>query len=93
MESNQIAVGSVVLSLKGRDTGRIYLVKRIETPYLYLCDGDAKKLSNPKKKKDKHVKLLGAASAIGAKLTDGRQVFDSEIYSALRGFNANEIKN
>ena len=51
-------------------------------------DGNFKKLANPKKKNVKHVRLLpDKAETILAKFADGRQVFDSEIYSALKIYN------
>lgn len=93
MERHEIESGSIVVSLKGRDAGKVYLVKEVREHYLYLCDGATKRLACPKKKKDKHVRLLGASPAIGEKLTGRRQVFDSEIYSALRGYRADGIKN
>ena len=50
--------------------------------------GNFKKLAEPKKKNLKHIRLLPEkAEAIAAKFADGRQVFDSEVYSALKTYN------
>ena len=51
-------------------------------------DGNFKKLATPKRKNIKHVRLLPEkAETIALKLIDGRQVFDTEVYSALKGYN------
>ena len=81
------SIGDFVVSISGRDKDRVYLVVKTEGNYLYLCDGNFKRLSSPKKKKQKHTKPLSAGSpTIGEKLKSGRQVFDSEIYSALKSY-------
>ena len=42
----------------------------------------------PKKKNLKHLRLLPEkAESIAAKLAEGKQVFDTEIYSALKNYN------
>lgn len=80
------------MSLKGRDTDRAYLVAKEDEKYVYLTDGEYKKLSNLKKKQRKHVKPLSTSPIIGEKLTSGRQVFDSEIYSALKSYKVQNSK-
>ena len=53
-----------------------------------LVDGNFKKLADPKRKNLKHLRLLPEkADAIAEKLADGRQVFDTEVYSALKIYN------
>ena len=52
-----IDLGSIVQSLAGRDKGNLFLVVKIEENYVYLVDGDIRKIENPKKKKMKHVEL------------------------------------
>ena len=82
-------VGGICQSTQGRDKDRYY---RIKTVYpdgaVGLVDGNFKKLAEPKRKNLKHIRLLPEkAEAIAAKLADGRQVFDSEVYSALKTYN------
>ncbi len=82
--------GGICQSRQGRDAGRYYLIKSVEPGgWLMLTDGNFKRLANPKKKNVKHVKLLpDKAQAIAEKLLQGKQVFDTEIYSALKAYNA-----
>ncbi len=83
-------VGSICRSKQGRDKGRYYLIKSIESDgALMLVDGNFKKLCSPKRKNLRHVDLLPDRSeAIASKLSEGKQVFDTEIFSLLRPYNA-----
>jgi len=51
--------GEFVYASAGRDEGKCFIVLSREDNYLYLCDGKSRKVSNPKKKKIKHVRLTG----------------------------------
>ena len=66
-----------------------YLIKLIYPDgSVGVVDGNFKKLATPKRKNIKHVRLLPEkAETIALKLIDGRQVFDTEVYSALKGYN------
>lgn len=81
-----ITVGSVVESIKGRDTGNLYVVyKLLDDEYCLLVDGFAKKLQSPKKKKIKHIEVKKEKlESIAKKFNANTKVFDSEINSALR---------
>ena len=52
MNDNGLAIGSVVLSTKGRDKGAYFAVVGVDAKngYVYLADGGARKLNAPKKK-------------------------------------------
>lgn len=50
-----ITVGSAVYSRAGRDKGELFIVLRAEGDYVYLADGKKRRVSNPKKKKIKHL--------------------------------------
>lgn len=52
-----IDLGSIVQSLAGRDKGNLFIVVEIDENYVYLVDGDIRKVENPKRKKIKHVEL------------------------------------
>ncbi|MDI9461228.1 MAG: hypothetical protein ACOX3P_06075 [Saccharofermentanales bacterium] len=54
-----ISEGMGVLSIKGRDAGRVFLVLRVAGRRLELADGRNRSLSRPKIKHQKHVKPLG----------------------------------
>ena len=83
------AVGGICQSTQGRDKDRYYLIKTVYPDgTVGVVDGNFKKLAAPKKKNLKHLRLLPEkAESIAAKLTDGRQVFDTEVYSALKSYN------
>ena len=52
-----IDLGSIVQSLAGRDKGNLFIVVGVDENYVYLVDGDIRKIENPKRKKIKHVEL------------------------------------
>ncbi len=81
--------GGVCVSRQGRDKGRYYLIKEVNKDgTVTVTDGNFRKLSAPKKKNIKHLTLLpDLAEAIAEKFEEGRQVYDTEIYSALRPYN------
>ncbi len=83
------AVGGICESLQGRDKGRFYIISAVlDSGKAAVVDGNFKKLASPKVKNLKHLKLLPEkAESIAFKLSEGKQVFDSEIYSALKNYN------
>ena len=89
MRVSSPAVGGIVQSKQGRDKGRYYLIVGIEQGGLIaVTDGNFKKLATPKKKNIKHLRLLpDKAEAIALKIVEGKQVFDTEVYSALKNYN------
>lgn len=55
-------LGSVVLSLCGRDKGRMLVVVGIiDDSYVYVADGRLRRVESPKRKKIKHIKPVGNA--------------------------------
>ncbi len=73
-------VGYVVKSLKGHDTGRVYLVVAVlNADFVLLSDGEYRKLDNPKQKRIKHVELLSDEIIQNVKL-------DSDVRTALKRF-------
>ena len=82
-------IGGICQSRQGRDKDRYYIIRDINPDgTLMLVDGNFKRLASPKRKNLKHVALLpDTAETIAAKFADGRQVFDTEIYSALKTYN------
>ncbi len=84
--ANAFALGSVVISKAGRDSGKYFVVVGGEGEnYVHLADGDLRRLAKPKKKKAKHVaQTPHTLTGIGLKLTEGKKVFDAEIRSALK---------
>ena len=48
-------IGQVVRSIAGRDNGKAFIVVRTEPNFIYVADGETRKLEAPKKKKLKHI--------------------------------------
>lgn len=86
-----IRPGDVVYSKSGRDSGRYFAVVALEREnYVRIADGDVRRLKNAKLKNVKHLKVTGdRLERIAEKLEAGAQVFDSELYSALRLYDKN----
>ncbi|MCL1901130.1 MAG: KOW domain-containing RNA-binding protein [Firmicutes bacterium] len=93
MESN-FKIGAVVMSKSGRDKGRYFIIcKIISAEYVLLTDGHIRKIAKPKLKKVKHITLTkDCCDIIAAKFEENKNVFDSEIFSALKNFNTSETK-
>lgn len=51
----------IVMSLKGHDTGRLYLVIGVEGKFAWLADGNLRSVDRTKKKRCSHIKPLGQA--------------------------------
>lgn len=56
-------VGSIVLSLAGRDRKRLFVIVSLDevNGYVYVADGKLRQIQHPKKKKSKHVKIVDRA--------------------------------
>lgn len=87
-----IGIGSVVYSKAGRDKGNCYLVIAADKQgYFLLSDGETRPISRPKRKNLRHFKTKGEElPAIRDKLLAKKQVFDSELRSALRAYKSEQ---
>lgn len=50
--------GMLARSKAGHDTGKLYIIVKIDEEYVYLTDGHLKTLDHPKRKKRKHVQMI-----------------------------------
>ena len=84
-------LGSIVYSKQGRDSGKYYAVVEIaDGERVKIADGNLRRIKCAKMKNVKHLKETGSVlERIAEKLKEGAQVFDNEIYSALRAYNEN----
>ena len=81
----EIFRGSVVLSKKGRDKGRVFVVLYIlGADYVMICDGDLRKVDHPKKKKRLHLSSLPVMLPELTALADKGLLKDSDVRKALR---------
>lgn len=84
----EIAEGSIVRSIAGRDKGDIFIVLAREGNYVYLANGELRKVDRPKKKKLKHLQGTSFVSEfIRNKLETAGKVTNSEVRKALAEFN------
>lgn len=73
-----ICKGSLVYSRAGKDKGQLFLVLKLEGEYVYLTDGDTRKVNNPKKKKLKHINKTNKVCEL-----DFENISDSIVRKAL----------
>ncbi|WP_235777763.1 KOW domain-containing RNA-binding protein [Clostridium culturomicium] len=79
-------MGKVVHSKSGRDKGKYFIIIGIiDAEYVYISDGDLRKIEKPKKKKLKHLGFtnLMADEIREAILSDGR-ISNSKIRKFLQ---------
>ncbi|NLM04241.1 MAG: RNA-binding protein [Clostridiales bacterium] len=63
MIDEDINIGQVVRSTKGRDKGKYFIViGKLDDNHLLIVDGDIRKIEKPKKKKVKHLMKLDIIS-------------------------------
>lgn len=61
--SKELCLGQFVKSKAGRDKDKVFIVIGIENEqFVYIADGDLRKLEKPKKKKVKHLVKLNLVS-------------------------------
>lgn len=62
--------GDVVMSLMGRDKNSLLAVIETDEEFVYVCDGKARPLHNPKRKNPKHVISAGQSLSEGDMLSN-----------------------
>lgn len=82
-------LGQIVYSKAGRDSGKYYcVVEIVSEDRVKIADGDLRRIKRAKTKNVKHLQSDGDVLAkVADKLKNGQQVFDAELYSALRFYN------
>ncbi len=83
---DRIGLGQIVRSKAGRDKDRYFVVVGFEKEhYLYIADGDLRRVDNPKKKKIKHLaKTSIVLTEIAEKLKKGKKVTNIELSKNLK---------
>lgn len=84
-----IKPGQVVYSKVGRDKGRYFVITGIiDESYVYIADGDLRRIEKPKKKKLKHIVLTGEVlEPIYEKISSKRKISNADIKECLSGFS------
>jgi ribosomal protein L14E/L6E/L27E len=79
-----IQKGNVVISKKGRDKGRYFVVLyTLDAVYAYLTDGDTRKLDHLKKKKLMHLSSVPVLLPEIVEKYEQHQLKDSDVRKAL----------
>lgn len=83
----EVSLGSIVMSKAGRDKSNCFIVVAQENDYVYICDGDLRKIDKPKKKKKKHLSVTSTVcNSIGEKIVANNKVTNAELRRALAEF-------
>lgn len=83
----EFSVGQVVISKAGRDKAGVFIVYNIDGDYLYLVDGKARPLENPKKKKIRHIQPTKTIdAALHEAITAKQHIKNADFRTALKQF-------
>ena len=77
--------GRIVSALVGRDQGRFFVITEVCQGFVYLADGQTRKLAKAKKKNSKHIRLTLE------KITVNNSLTDSQLRKALSSYNKSII--
>lgn len=81
---SECEIGQVVRSKAGRDKDRWMLIVGKEGDYVFLADGDLRKISHPKRKKIKHItKTQTVITSIQNDLLSNKKIQNAEIRKLL----------
>ena len=79
-----IAKSNIVRSVAGRDAGSHIFVLATEEDFLLLADGKQRRLEHPKRKRRKHVALVGEShSLVAEKIRSSEKITNSELRKAI----------
>lgn len=82
-----ISKSDIIISLAGRDKGKLFYVVDVEENFVLIADGKGRKLENPKRKKLKHVRRVSRTETrVAVKLQNGDKVLNSELRRDLAAF-------
>ena len=87
---NDFKVGQVVRSTAGRDKGQFMVVVAVvDENFTLVCNGKLRKVSNPKKKRIKHLaKTNHIVIEIHEKILNGNKITNAEIRKILESYHA-----
>jgi large subunit ribosomal protein L14e len=97
LTNGNLRVGQLVLSTAGRDKDSLYIIYAIVNDnFLLVIDGKNRKITKPKKKNSKHLRLLlEHAGEIADKLKQGENFTDVELRKSLKslGVKVRNVRN
>ena len=79
-----IAESNIVKATAGRDAGKFFFVLAVQGDFLLLADGKHRRVENPKRKRQKHLALVGEShSLVAEKIRSGEKITNSELRKAI----------
>jgi len=87
---NEAKLGQMVIATAGRDENKKFLITCIiNDQYVYISDGDTRKLEGPKKKKLKHIRLTKHISQeISQRLQQNLTVTNNDICKYIKSLDS-----
>ena len=86
-----IVKANIVTSTAGRDKGEVFFVLATEGDFLLLADGKQRRLENPKRKRRKHVALVGEShSLVAEKIRSNETITNSELRKAIAAIRGSD---
>ncbi len=80
-----LGVGTLVVSVSGRDEGRVLAVVGSNETHLFLADGRKRRIEKPKQKKIKHVRVLGLRLTQGeCEKLEKNELTNKMLYNGIR---------
>ena len=84
----EISKSDIIISIAGRDEGKLFYVIDVDGDYVLIANGRERKLENPKRKKLKHVRRVSRTETrVAQKLLEGDKVLNSELRRDLAKFS------
>jgi ribosomal protein L14E/L6E/L27E len=92
--TTDLKIGQIVKSKAGRDKGRIFLICRVvDEQFVLVCDGNLRKLNNPKKKKVKHLMIYKTVlTEFAEKLQENQNLNDAYVKKLLESYALKEME-
>lgn len=81
-------IGNFAKAKAGHDLEKVYVIVGQEKGYIDLCDGNLRKIDNPKKKNRKHIQIINqkVESNLLNRLYNKDIVFDHEIKYSIKQY-------
>lgn len=83
--------GMLARSKAGHDTGKWYVVMDADEEFVYLADGEIRRLDRLKKKKRKHIQINYAIpELLKHKIENGEEIKDEHIKRAIKDYEKDQ---
>ncbi|MDD2396922.1 MAG: KOW domain-containing RNA-binding protein [Tissierellia bacterium] len=92
--TTDLKIGQIVKSKAGRDKERIFLICQVvDEQFVLVCDGNLRKLNNPKKKKVKHLMIYNTVlTEFAEKLQCNKNLNDAYVKKLLEPYALKEME-